>query len=361
MASKRVKPVTRTAPGCAGTGLLALDVVMNSTAGSKPRFWAGGTCGNVLTILSYLGWESYPIARLGRDSAAKIIANDLRAYKLHMDFVHQDSSVQTPIIYERIMSSSKGGRTHRFYWMCPACGSWLPGYRPIRLREANRYANELTNLRCFLFDRVSPGALRLAARAKELGAIVIFEPPSLKNEAQFQKAMTICDILKYSNEHAKQQDRLAYESLAWLVIETLGEEGLRYRLRSNGKTGNWKMLSAFRINSLVDTAGAGDWCTAGIIHMLLEDAREATKKASEEKIVDAIRFGQALGALNCGYEGARGVMYHLSRERFDNEVSVILSRKESSTPVDDMISAKPQWSRRRICPACNSSGRKRGG
>ena len=30
------------------------------------RYWAGGTCGNVLTVLSYLGWHASPIARLAR-------------------------------------------------------------------------------------------------------------------------------------------------------------------------------------------------------------------------------------------------------------------------------------------------------
>ena len=62
-------------PICIGTGLIALDVIY--TTDKKPNFLAGGSCGNVLTILSYLGWKSLPIARLGNDAEGKRIVEDL--------------------------------------------------------------------------------------------------------------------------------------------------------------------------------------------------------------------------------------------------------------------------------------------
>lgn len=46
-------------PAIAGTGLIALDVVIPNEPRSLPQLWAGGTCGNVLTALAYLGWDSY--------------------------------------------------------------------------------------------------------------------------------------------------------------------------------------------------------------------------------------------------------------------------------------------------------------
>ena len=56
-------------PVCLGTGLVVLDVVMNGNPHSRSKVWAGGSCGNVLTILSYLGWNAFPITRLGNDDA----------------------------------------------------------------------------------------------------------------------------------------------------------------------------------------------------------------------------------------------------------------------------------------------------
>src|SRR5437879_1248419 len=61
--------VAPTKPAVLGTGLIALDVVVGPQPGAAPRCWAGGTCGNVLTILAYFGWRSYPAATLGNDVA----------------------------------------------------------------------------------------------------------------------------------------------------------------------------------------------------------------------------------------------------------------------------------------------------
>jgi len=64
-----------------GTGLVALDVVINSDVHQPPRLWAGGTCGNVLTILSYLGWQAYPVSRLNEDTAAGYLMRDLSQWE----------------------------------------------------------------------------------------------------------------------------------------------------------------------------------------------------------------------------------------------------------------------------------------
>ena len=56
-------------PKVFGTGLIALDLVIGPDPESPVRSWAGGTCGNVLSILSFLGWDAYPIARMNGDPA----------------------------------------------------------------------------------------------------------------------------------------------------------------------------------------------------------------------------------------------------------------------------------------------------
>ena len=49
-----------------------------------------------------------------------------------------------------------------------------------------------------------------------------------------------------------------------LEIITLGEEGLDYRF----KNGKWIHSEPINIDGLIDSAGAGDWCSAGIIEKL---------------------------------------------------------------------------------------------
>lgn len=55
---KSVNLSTGQAPLAIGTGLLALDDIRIDGDERPPRRWAGGTCGNVLLALRYLGWQS---------------------------------------------------------------------------------------------------------------------------------------------------------------------------------------------------------------------------------------------------------------------------------------------------------------
>ena len=47
-------------PSIFGTGLIALDLVISSDPATPVQSWVGGTCGNVLSILAYLGWDAFP-------------------------------------------------------------------------------------------------------------------------------------------------------------------------------------------------------------------------------------------------------------------------------------------------------------
>src|SRR4051794_26004402 len=71
MSARRRKVIGNARPVAAGTGLVALDVVYSGDTAEPLGRWAGGTCGNVLTILSCLGWSSYPVARLADNAPAR--------------------------------------------------------------------------------------------------------------------------------------------------------------------------------------------------------------------------------------------------------------------------------------------------
>src|ERR1700675_1594009 len=102
-----------------GTGLVALDVVINSDLHQPPRLWAGGTCGNVLTILSYLGWHASPVSRLNEDTPSKHLLQDLSQWGVHLKFVRSRPGGNTPVIVQQIRHNADGEAFHTFSWSCP--------------------------------------------------------------------------------------------------------------------------------------------------------------------------------------------------------------------------------------------------
>ena len=325
-----------TPPGatCIGTGLIALDIVVNGDRKVPPRLWAGGSCGNVVIILSSLGWKSFPVARLGRDAAAERIVAELTKFNVMLDFVQFDETVGTPVIIEQIKRGTDGTVSHRFFRICPNCGKWLPGYRSIPLKMARSFKDSLPKAEVFYFDRATPGTLELAQTSRSHGALVVFEPPNIKDQKLFQRAVRLSHIIKYSNENIDGLGEPAPGGGPLLIVQTMGAQGIKYKLRGmNGSWGIWKMIEAFSVRRLKDAAGSGDWCTAGIIHLLGRGGATRLENIAEEEVVHALKFGQALAALNCCFEGARGAMYVLSGAEFENEIGEIMSRKFAECPV----------------------------
>lgn len=324
-------------PLVVGTGLVALDVVISKSQSGCPRFWAGGTCGNVLAILSYLGWKAAPVARLRNGEAATLLLADLRRWGVDNEFVSLASDGSTPVIVQRIKQTPAGDPYHTFSWRCPNCGARLPSYKPVLATHAEELGEQIVLPRVFFFDRVSRGALVLAQRCANLGAVVVFEPSSVGDLSLFCEAWRLADVVKYSHERLHQiPAKLEAMPGPHLQIETLGRDGLRFRTRlDSSRNGMWQHLEALHATSVKDSAGAGDWCTAGIIHKLFENSDRTIKAFPDTEVRKAIRYGQALGAWTCGFEGARGGMYEKSKSQFKREIAFLLGESGGGkTPAD---------------------------
>lgn len=341
-------------PKIAGTGLIALDVVYGIEA-EAPQCFAGGTCGNVLTIMNFLGWESLPIGRLGADPAGDMVRSDLRRWGLKTDLCSL-APMATPIIVERIREDKAGARYHTFSWSCPQCGERLPGYSPVTGKAAEGALPRLPAANVFFFDRASRGALVLARDQAAKGAIIVFEPSGLGQQRAFREAMELAHIVKYSHERRKSFDEWLSTGAPLLEIETLGRGGLRYRSRlSSASNARWHQLTALEIPEVRDTVGAGDWCTAGVIYKLCGSGTAGLERRSAEEVEHALSFGQALAAWNCTYEGARGGMYRVSKADVLAIVQDLLAGEGSPALVyqheEDALTA-----RGRICTSCKAPG-----
>lgn len=294
----------------AGSGFLALDLIETAPASGKYHSAAGGTCGNVLSILTWLGWTGVPVARIGLDEPGDHVIDALRDIGVDVACIRRDPSTPTPIVIQRTKVDARGVRVHRFSMSCPECGQWLPQFRPIVRTDADLGRTHLGRApSVFFFDRVAPGILELARWARAGGALVMFEPSSHADDRPFQEAIEVSHILKYSHERLGHVRDLGANKHSAVVIETLGEEGLSIRWK-----GYWTRFDSFAAPRFVDAAGAGDWCTAGFLHVIGQRGAESLKAIRKPQIERAIRIGQGLSALNCGYEGARGLMRGLSRK-----------------------------------------------
>lgn len=287
-------------PVCIGCGFVALDIV----EGERGHFAAaGGSCGNVMTILSWLGWDSKLIARLGNDEAGNLIVGELEEEGVDVSRVARQTSITTPIVIQRFVTNKDGGRVHRFSISCPECGAWLPRYRPTTIRQIEGVVSAESGPRAFYFDRVTPAALRMSKWARAKGSLITFEPSSIGDEGMFRRAVEDCDVLKYSKERLGHIPDLAATGQPKLIVETAGAEGLTLRWK-----GKWSRLPAFEVEKVRDAAGSGDWCTAALIHKLGNIGRVGLSRLRRADVEDALRLGQGLAALNCMFEGARGLM-----------------------------------------------------
>src|SRR6185312_671542 len=112
-----------------GAGLIALDVILNGNPETPPVYYAGGSCGNVLTILSYLNFDSYPIARLADNKAAQKLISDIQYWGVNTDLISLEATGSTPIIIQRMKYKSDGTVTHKFEFRNPETGDYLPSYK----------------------------------------------------------------------------------------------------------------------------------------------------------------------------------------------------------------------------------------
>lgn len=295
-----------TAPVVVGAGRLTLDVlVRDGEPRELARAQAGGTCGNVLTNLAYLGWHAYPLTDVGGDEAGRRYRRDLERWGVRLDLVADYPDQETPIIVHHLRDGE-----HSFSSRCPFCGYELQYYEPVPLDRVEERLPRVPRADVFFFDRDSPGSLLLARHCRDHGALVVYEPNYAGPESQLDEALAVAHVLKFSRDKLGGLPERRALNGPLLIIETLGGEGLRF-----GGGGDWEHLPPCTIPAVRDAGGSGDWCTAGFLHRVRQgdDFREA------------LRFGQALAAWNCAFEGARGGMYRVDRETWRRDVRRLLA------------------------------------
>lgn len=337
-------------PKVFGAGLIALDLVVGPDPQTPVRSWAGGTCGNVLSILAYLGWDAYPIARMNGDPASERVRSDMASWGVHLDWTNCAPTTHTPIIVQEIRRGRDGRPRHRFSWSCPHCGQWLPSFKAVTVEAVETVKPALTEASVFFLDRVSRATLILAAEASARGAVVVFEPSGKATKKLMAEAVALAHVVKYADERLVGVDGVMADGSATLLeVQTLGEQGLKYRHRLGRGVSNWMHLGAVPAPRLADTCGSGDWCTAGLIAKVASGGLDGLRRSGARGVQAALRYGQALAAWNCGFEGARGGMYAVERQTFETRITSLLSGQLDSLADTPLEVGRTQPV---ACPAC---------
>lgn len=336
-----------------GTGLVALDVVVSAEPNNPIASWAGGTCGNVLAIMSFLGWNAYPVARLNGDAASIRVKNDFKRWGVHLDYAECVPTTNTPIIVQKIGHDSQGRPVHVFNWECLQCGRGLPRFKPVTEEATSSVLKKMGSPAVFFTDRLSKASLVMAKHAADRGSLVVFEPSSYENQFHLFEMLNIAHIIKYSDQRLDGMITNENHSII-LEIQSLGSKGLRYRRFKASKPSKWLTLRAFPLPFIKDTCGSGDWLTSGFLSKVAANGLETFKNINKRELEEAFAYGQALSAWNCGFEGARGGMYNIpSKKQFHEEVNRILNGKRKSlTPALKQSSSIGLVS----CPSCPQSG-----
>lgn len=286
-----------------GAGLISLDVLIREGERLPVSYYVGGTCGNVMMILAHMGWQSYPIARLnGTKDTTRLLA-DMEKHGVHQDYISTNDG-KTPVIVQRNFINKDGVPTHRFESR-NGRGHFYLDFKPLTMKQADAVIARIDFVpKVFFFDRVAPAILKLATTFKAKGAVVFFEPSSRGGNVDlFNKCVTVADIVKFSDQRIK--DFHQFDGVAdKLIIQTLGANGLNYRLNSD-----WIHLEPVHNDHVVDTAGAGDWTAAALINELFKDKDiKAISSLTAQTVEQPLNAAQRVGALSCSYEGARGMM-----------------------------------------------------
>lgn len=291
----------------AGTGLFALDVILRLD-GSAASPALGGSAGNVLAILGALGWASTPVGVIGDDAAARTILGDFERVGADVRHLRRSCKGSTPVVFQHQLQSADA--THRFSFACPACGTRRRPWWDEEHWLAD-HAETLPAARVFYLDRPTHLGVKLAERYARQGTVVVFEPSAVGDDAElFARAVKTAGIVKYSDERLDGLKSFDLSPGA-VEIQTRGAQGLRFRISQAQRS--WSYLSAFRMPYVHDTAGAGDWCTAGLLFEMFSPSN--TLSNSEAMLARGLAFGQALSTLNCMTEGARGLLATWSADR----------------------------------------------
>ena len=295
-------------PRILGTGLVALDLIVEHyDVRRRVLLGGGGTCGNVLAILARAGWQSSLVGALDESAWSSLMRRDLELAGVETKAVRRQSGATPSLIVEHLARTGEAAGRHWFQlYGSKDEGDW-PGLCAAPDQAVRDGAPAVCGRDVFFVDRLSSAVLELAHLAKAQGVTVVYEPSSRHDRQWMADMLTLADVVKYSSERADALGVAPSEVDADLMLVTDGPNGAAWRI--GGRTGEWRHQAAVHAPVVVDTCGAGDWFTAGLLMGLYRDRAGSKVPFDPTIIACAVTGASMLAAWSCAYVGARGALY----------------------------------------------------
>ncbi|MFH1878896.1 MAG: carbohydrate kinase [Candidatus Omnitrophota bacterium] len=263
----------------------------------------GGSVFNTAVISARLGLDVAIVSKTGRDVLGKKLVDTLKNEHICTDFVIQDPAIRTGLALAAI--DKKGDSSYVFYKPGGRENAFRKGQAPVSLLKD---FSVLHTASAYTYgDHTYEDSTRFLSAAKKNGLFIFYDPNWRENRVKnvpkalkrIQNIISLSDMLKLSEADALALTRAktldsALKKLPENIIVTLGAKGSFF---FNGKTKIFQ--PAFRVKT-VDTIGAGDAFTAGLIRCFRDKGVDAFSKS----IRDTLKFASAASAIVCKARGA---------------------------------------------------------
>lgn len=291
---------------CLGAGTFPLDNLQEKNGKDVKTIYqhVGGTCGNVMSILAWMGWHTLPAARLDDSEAGLLIKADLESYGCDTRFVSNTPDGGTTIL-DIIHKTGRDGKPKTAYMAHSPRGGRFVNHRFWTLKQAQTLFDSLEEMPdVFFFDRCAPGNILLAQLFHERGVLVYYEPNE-PVDRNFLRAVAASNIVKFSDE--KHPDVSFTEDFTdKLFIQTLNEKGLRFKLRAEG----WITIPPEHNPHAVDGEGAGDWTTSAFINEMGHHHMLTFDRIHQPNTWHCLQEAQRVASESVSYIGAKGLIHH---------------------------------------------------
>lgn len=267
----------------------------------------GGTCGNVMSMLPYLGVQTYPLALLDDSGLGMKIKDTLALYGADTRFVSNTEKGGTTLLRCTHKRDAEGNKVVKFRATSP--GSMFAKRRQLSTKggEVEEFLESLDFVPdVFFFDDPAAAHVQIAQALRPKGTLVYFEPEGIKDGkvAPFLKRVEVADIVKFSAE--KITDESWMEKFDdKLFIRTMGEKGVAFRLRG----GEWTVVPPVANDNVVDWEGAGDWTTSALIAELCKGGHMKVSELTDEIVRAALEEAQKVASRSVSFLSSKGMIH----------------------------------------------------